>query len=84
LSKERTQSSVSGYVDGDLNYYDWLKTQSAEFQDDAMGPTLGKLIRDGGLSTDEFSRLQLSRRFLPLNLDQMRNKNPLAFNRAGI
>lgn len=71
-------------VPANKTYYDWLKTQPADFQDDALGPTLGKLFRDGGLSADEFARLNLGRSFQPLTIAEMREKDPLAFARAGL
>jgi len=65
-------------------YYSWLKTQPAEFQNEAIGPTRGKLLRDGGLSAQRFAELQLGKSFEPLTLDQMRELDPLAFSRAGL
>lgn len=76
------RSSVNGPVPGDLNYYDWLKTQNAQFQNDAIGPTRAKLLRDGGLTAKQFSNLQLDRKFKPLTLAQMRKKEPIAFEKA--
>jgi len=79
-----TRSSLSGYVARDETYYSWLKKQPKSFQNEAVGPNRAKLLRDGGLSTDEFSRLNLGRNFQPMTLDQMRNLEPLAFERANI
>lgn len=71
-------------VDAQQNYYDWLKTQPAHFQDDALGKDRAQLFRKGGLSADEFARLNLDKNFQPLTLEQMREKNPAAFVRAGL
>lgn len=71
-------------VDASLSYYEWLKSQPASFQDAALGKARAKLFRDGGLSAERFSALQLDRNFKPLTLDQMRALEPLAFERAGI
>lgn len=84
LDEGATRSSEFGYVDADLTYYQWLKRQPAAFQDTAIGPTRGKLLRNGGLSADRFSELQLDRNFQPLTLDEMRQLEPQAFARAGI
>jgi SPP1 gp7 family putative phage head morphogenesis protein len=65
-------------------YYTWLKRQPSDFQDAAIGPTRAKLLRDGGLTAEEFAKLSLNRRFQPLTLDEMRKLEPLAFKRAGI
>lgn len=79
-----TRASMRGPVPANLTYYEWLKTQSAEFQDTAIGPERAKLFRDGGLSADEFGRLQLGKNFQPLTLDEMRELAPLVFKRAGL
>lgn len=71
-------------VPGSESYYDWLKLQSAAFQDAAIGPKRGQLLRGGGLSASRFAALQLDKRFDPLTLDEMRSLEPLAFQRAGL
>lgn len=65
-------------------YYDWLKGQPAAFQDSAIGSTRGKLLRDGGLSAERFAELSLGKNFEPMNLEQMRQLEPVAFERAGL
>lgn len=65
-------------------YYSWLREQPASFQDAAIGKTRGKLLRNGGLSADEFARLNIGRNFEPLTLEEMRRLAPEAFNRAGL
>ncbi len=84
LDEGATRSSENGYVDADLSYYDWLKTQPEDFQDEAIGKTRAKLFRDGGLSADDFAQLNLNRNFQPLTLAEMQKLEPLAFQRAGI
>lgn len=83
-----TRASVSDsgpqQVRADLSYYEWLKQQPAAFQNQAIGPVRAKLMRDGGLSTERFSELQLDRNFAPLTLEEMKALEPLAFERAGI
>lgn len=75
-----TQSSQDGYVDANLTYGPWLKSQPASVQDDVLGPTRGKLFRDGGLDIQAFhndkGRL--------LTLDQLAERDHAAFERAGI
>lgn len=66
------------------SYYSWLKTESVTFQDETLGPTLGKLLRDGGLSVDEFRALSTDDLFRPITIDEMKTKNPMAFEEAGI
>jgi SPP1 gp7 family putative phage head morphogenesis protein len=72
------------YVPASQNYYQWLKNQPAAFQDSAIGPTRGALLRNGGLSPDRFAELQLNKNFAPVTLDQMRDLEPAAFERAGL
>jgi len=84
LDAGATRSSKDGYVDGDLTYYEWLKTQPEAFQDSVLGPARGKLLRDGGLTAKEFARLNLGRNFEPLTLEKMQELEPVAFQRAGL
>lgn len=84
LDEGATRASATGPVSQDLTYYAWLRTQSATFQDSVIGKARGRLLRNGGLTIEEFTRLQLNRTFEPLTLDEMRKLKPLAFQRAGI
>ncbi|RYE69683.1 MAG: phage head morphogenesis protein, partial [Oxalobacteraceae bacterium] len=88
LSKGGTRASVGDggaqQVRADLSYYEWLVLQPAAFQDKAIGPVRAKLLRDGGLSVQRFSDLQLGRNFAPLTLQQMKALEPIAFERANI
>lgn len=84
LEEESTRASAGGPVDGNETYYDWLSRQTPAFQDMALGPTRGKLFRDGGLSVEQFSKLQLGKNFEPMTLEQMRKLKPKAFDRAGL
>lgn len=65
-------------------YYSWLQKQPSSFQDAAIGPTRAKLLRDGGLSAERFAELGIGRNFEPLNLQQMRELDPVSFDRAGL
>lgn len=73
-----------GEPDTDQDYYTWLKGKNAAYQDSIIGPTRGKLLRDGGLSAEGFADLNLGKNFKPLTLDQMRVENPEAFKMAGV
>lgn len=78
------RASKDGVVSANLTYYEWLKTQSASFQDEVLGVQRGKLFRDGGLSAEKFAELQLDKQFKPRTLDELRALVPKAFERAGI
>lgn len=84
LVKQQTRASKFGQVKGDQNYYEWLKDQPKSFQVDVLGKTRAELFRNGGLSAERFRALQLDRNFKPLTLAEMRAREPLAFERAGI
>ena len=84
LDRGATRSAEDGPVDAKTTYYEWLKTQDAEFQNDALGPVRAKLLRDGGLTADKFAALQLGSNFQPLTLDEMERKAPEAFKRANL
>lgn len=77
-----TRASQDGPVSGDLSYYDWLKDQPEAFQDEVLGLDRAILFRRGGLTPDQFARLQIGRNFMPLTLEQMKRREPLAFARA--
>lgn len=82
--RDDTRPSASGDVPAETTYYEWLKRQPPEFQDDALGVTRAALFRKGGLSAKQFAKLNLGRNFQPLTLDEMRRLAPRAFKRAGV
>lgn len=84
LKEDATRASKDGYVDADLSYYQWLKKQPASFQNETLGAKRAQLFRSGGLTAEEFARLNLNRNFMPLTLDEMKAKEPLAFERSGL
>lgn len=81
LDKGATRASKEGPVDAKLGYYEWLKLQDGDFQDDVLGPTRGQLFRSGGLTVERFKQLQLDKNFKPLTLDEMRKKEAAAFEK---
>jgi len=79
-----TRPSADGEVPATLTYHSWLKRQPVAFQETAIGPTRARLLRRGGLSAEEFRRLQLDRNFEPMTLEDMRRRRPDAFDRAAV
>lgn len=77
------RASKDGLV-ANQSYYEWLRTQPKAFQDDVLGENRAKLFRDGGLTAEQFAKLNLNNNFKPMTLDEMRQREPLAFERAGI
>lgn len=74
------RASLNGQVPADLTYGDWLRKQPTEFQDDVLGPSKGKLFRQGGLPIDRF----VDRAGRELTLAELRVADPAAFRRAGL
>lgn len=73
-----------GRVNATETYYAWLKKQPASFQNNAIGPVRARLLREGGLTAERFSELNLGRDFKALNLAQMKAIEPTAFEKAGL
>ncbi len=73
-----------GEVSANQTYYGWLKTQPASVQDSIVGPTRGKLLRNGGISAERFRALQLDTNSMPATIKRMRELEPAAFERANI
>ena len=77
---EGTRASMSGQVPASETYQTWLERQSAETQDEALGPTRGALFRGGGLTVDRF----VDPAGRQLTLAQLRARDAAAFRRAGL
>lgn len=75
-----TRASMGGQVPATMTYGEWLRKQPAGTQDEALGPTRGKLFRDGKLPVDRFTNRQGDE----LTLDQLREREAEAFQRAGL
>lgn len=60
-------------VDASTTYYDFLKQQPAWFQDEALGPTRGKIFRNSGISQEEFRVISVDGFGRPLTLNEMAN-----------
>lgn len=81
LKEGAQRASKDGPINSNQTYYEWLKTQSSEFQDEVLGKTRAKLFREGGLSAERFAALNLHRNFTPMTLEEMKKKEPLAFSK---
>lgn len=77
-------SDGSELVGSKSSYYGWLKRQPAAFQDQTIGKSRGKLLRNGGMTSDEFAKLSVDDKFRPLDLKEMRKLDPDAFENAGL
>lgn len=76
----KTRASMDGQVGADTSYAEWIQKQSAARQDEVLGPTRGRLMRQGKLPLSEMYSI----RGEPLTLDELRKKDAEAFKRAGL
>lgn len=76
----RTRASMDGQLPADTTYAEWLAKQSANRQDEVLGPTRGKLLREGNLPIERM----YSQKGDFLTLDQLRERDAGAFKRAGL
>lgn len=58
-------------VDANTSYYDFLKSQPAFFQDEALGPIRGKIFRNSGLTPEEFRAASIDGFNRPMTIQQM-------------
>lgn len=77
---EGTRATMDGQIPANKSYAEWLPQQSAARQDEILGPTRGKLMREGGLKMDRF----YNDKGIYLDLDQLRERDAAAFARAGL
>ena len=71
-----TRASMNGQVAATETYQTWLEKQPASFQDDVLGPTRGKLFREGGLTLDRFVDENTGHKF---TIEDLRRKNQESF-----
>ena len=69
--REGTRASQGGPVPRGTTYLEWLKSQSAERQDQVLGPTRGEMFRAGGITLDRF----WNDKGIFLTLDELRSRN---------
>lgn len=78
--RNKTRASMNGQVPADMTYSDWIKTQSQARQDEVLGVTRAKLMRDGKLELSEM----YSNKGVFLTLDELRLRDKRAFELAGL
>lgn len=75
-----TRSSMRGQIPSDITYNQWLRGQSVEIQNEALGPKRGALFRKGNLNVTQFT----TRRGRTLTLKELRAREPDIFEAAGL
>jgi len=78
--KPSARESMDGLVPADTKYSDWILKQSAARQDQILGPTRGKLMREGKLTLDKFYNDKGDY----LTLDELKQREASAFRKAGV
>lgn len=73
-----SRASMDGQIPSEINYSDWLKNQKPDRQDEILGKTRASLMRDGGLSFDEF----YTDKGEYLSLEQLKRIDSEAFRRT--
>lgn len=63
------------------SYGPWLRRQPAAFQDEVLGPSRGRLFRQGKLEVSKFVDLSTGEEF---TLDELRRREPDAWRAAGL
>lgn len=76
----KTRASLDGQIPAETNYADWLKKQSSARQDEVLGVTRGRLLREGNLPLDRM----YSQKGKYLTLSELREQDAGAFKRAGV
>ncbi len=74
------RASIDGQVPASTTYGQWLKRQPIEVQENVLGVAKAKLFRDGKLPIERFTDANLK----PLTLEQLRELEKSAFDRAGL
>jgi hypothetical protein len=74
------RQKMNGQPAGKTRYSDWLKRQSAAVQDNALGPSRGKLFRIGKLPVKKFT----DSRHRILTLAELKQRHKDAFRRAKV
>ena len=77
---DSSRASMDGQVPSDTDYQGWFSRQSFTRQSQIVGVTRARLIRDGGMSPDEF----YNDKGEWLTLDQLRERDDQAFRDAGL
>jgi hypothetical protein len=75
-----TRASMDGQIPAETTFGEWIEKQNAARQDEKLGPTRGKLLREGGL---KFDRLY-NEKGVFLTLAELKARDAEAFKRAGL
>lgn len=74
------RATMDGTVPAATAFGSWIRRQSAARQDEVLGPTRALLMRKGGMTFDAM----FSNKGTRFTLDELRERDAVAFNRAGL
>lgn len=88
FSQNATRAAQDGPVRTDTTYYSWLRQQPAAVQDSIIGSVRGRLLRNGGITAEQFRLLSTDDLFRPITLEEMMRRDQEfgfgAFVKAGL
>lgn len=76
----KQRATMDGQVPAEQSYAEWLKKQSAARQDEVLGQTRARLLRDGSLPMERL----YSQKGELLTINQLKERDASAFQRAGL
>lgn len=82
LDEGATRATRDGSVSAKMTYYDWLKTQPLEVQQNVLGKTRAGIFNDKSMTPEKFAKLNMGRNHKPITLSEWRKKAPDAYNRV--
>lgn len=77
----RGASGTVSKVDAKKDYYHWLKDQSKDFQESALGQKRAKIFRSEKMTVERFKELNYDKNFRQRTLKEMEELEPLVFER---
>lgn len=80
LSRGRQRASEFGLESAHLSYYEWLKKQTVQFQNDVLGKQRAELFRKPEMTADKFAKLNMNRSFVPRTLEEIKKLEPEYFD----
>ena len=69
-------------VTENVSYYEWLKKQDKGYIQSVLGKKKTELFLADDMTADKFRQLNLDKSFEPLSLEQMKEFEPVAFEKA--
>lgn len=78
--KPSSRASMDGEQPADITYNEWLKKQEDKRQNEILGKTRGKLLRDGNMPVEKFA----NKKGVYYTLDELKQNDAEYFKKAGL